>query len=66
METISDKLLCLDAKERFALDAGGGWKIAVDALARDGESRKDAMYRLRKWMSEFADLDDYESYDVMA
>ncbi len=36
METISDKLLCLDSKERFALDAGGGWKIAVDVENYDG------------------------------
>lgn len=66
MEVISDKLLCLDSKERFALDSGGGWKIAVDALSKKGENRKDALLRLRKWMGETVDVDDYESYDVMA
>ncbi|MFZ3232352.1 MAG: hypothetical protein WA194_02265 [Patescibacteria group bacterium] len=66
METISDKLLCLDSKERFALANGGGWKIAVDALMKKGESRKDALLRLKKWMGESVDVENYESYDVMA
>lgn len=66
METISDKLLCLDTKERFALAGGGGWKIAVEALSKNGESRQDALMRLRRWMGETVDVEDYESYDVMA
>lgn len=66
METISDKLLCLDSKERFALAGGGGWKIAVDALSKKGERRQDALLRLKKWMGETVDVENYESYDVMA
>lgn len=66
METISDKLLCLNSKERFALDAGGGWKIAVDALSIKGENRKDALLRLKRWMGETVDVENYDGYDVMA
>lgn len=66
METISDKLLCLDSKERFALAGGGGWKIAVDALSERGENREDALLRLKRWMGETVDVENYESYDVMA
>lgn len=66
METIGDKLLCLDNGERFALAAGGGWKIAVDALSKKGERRQDALLRLKKWMGETVDVENYESYDVMA
>ena len=66
MSVVGGKLICLTESERAQFESGAGWGIAKRALNENGETRKEALSRLREWMGTVVNVSEFDSYEVMA